>query len=133
MARKTLALIVLALAVPATALAAKPNAPTSHSKASPTVMYVLKGTLWNYAAATSTTNGSITINVTHSNYHGRALKGTPVTFTVSANTALTLSNGSSISNGTRGIVKFRAAKNMTTSGLLAALAPSQTTAFQVIG
>jgi hypothetical protein len=48
-------------------------------------------------------------------------------------TALTLSNGSSIANGTRGIVKFRAAKNMTTSGLMAALSTSEMTAFQVIG
>jgi hypothetical protein len=133
MIRKTLALSVLALAIPATALAAKPSTPTSHSKANPTVMYVLKGTLWNYTAATSTTTGSITINVTHSNYHGRALKNTSQTFVVSTGTALTLSNGSSISNGTRGIVKFRAAKNMTTSGLMAALSTSQTTAFQVIG
>jgi hypothetical protein len=133
MVRKTLALLVLALAIPGAALAAKPSKPASHSTANPTVMYVLKGTLWNYTAATSTTNGSIMINVTHSNYHGRALRDTNVSFAVSTGTALTLSNGSSIKNGTRGIVKFRASKNMTTSGLKAALATSQTTAFQVIG
>jgi len=133
MVRKTVAVLVLALAIPAAALAAKPSTPTSHGKANPTVMYVLKGTLWSYTAASSTTTGSITINVTHSNYHGRALKNTKVIFTVAASTALTLSKGSSIKDGTRGIVKFRAAKNMTTSGLLAALAPSQTTAFQIIG
>jgi hypothetical protein len=68
MGRKTLAIFVLALAIPGVALAAMPSKPSpSQSKAAPRVMYVLKGTLWNYTAASSTTTGSITIHVTHSN------------------------------------------------------------------
>lgn len=133
MVRKTLALLVLALAIPSVALAAKPLTHTSQSKAAPKVMYVLKGTLWNYAAATATANGSITIHVTHSNYHGRALKGMDVTFAIAASTSTTLDSGATtISNGARGIVKFRALKNTTTTGLLATLTASHMTAFQVI-
>ena len=132
MGRKTLALVVLALAIPGAALAAKPSTHTSQSKAAPKVMYVLKGTLWNYTAASSTADGSITIHVTHSNYHGRTLRNTDVTFAVSANTTTTLNGATTISNGARGIVKFRALKNMTSSGLLTALSPNNMTAFQVI-
>ena len=69
MLRKTLALAVLALAIPAVALAAKPTTHTSQSK--------------------STDN-------------------------------------------TRGIVKFRAAKKQTSSGLSAALAPNSMTALQIV-
>lgn len=135
MARKALLLVVFALAIPGVALAAKPQhpSPPSKSKAAPRVMYVLKGTLSNYTAASSTADGSITIHVTHSNYHGRVLKGMDLTFAVSANTTTTFQNGATtISNGARGIVKFRALKNMSTSGLLTALSPDHMTAFQVI-
>jgi len=137
MGRKTLALFVLALAIPGAALAAKPTKPahtgTSQSKAAPKVMYVLKGTLWNYVAASSTTTGSITIHVTHSNYHGRLLKGQDLSFTVAANTATTLNGNSTINDGARGVVKFRALKNMTGTGLMAALtATAPMTAAQVI-
>jgi hypothetical protein len=124
--------LILALAIPGAALAAKPSTHTSRSKAAPTVMYVLKGTLWNYTAASSTAAGSITIHVTHSNYHGRALKGTDATFTIAATTTTTLNGNTTISNGARGIVKFRALKNMTSSGLLTALSTTNMTAFQVI-
>ena len=136
MGRKTLALLVLALAIPSAALAAKPQHPSkpSTSQAAPKVTYVLKGTLWNYTAATGTTNGSITIHVTHSNFHGRALKGTDVTFAISAtSTTTTLNGATTISNGAKGIVKFRALKNMSNTGLMAALtAAKPMTAVQVI-
>jgi hypothetical protein len=134
MGRKTLAIFILALAIPSVALAAKPSKPSpSQSKAAPKVMYVLKGTLWNYTAASSTATGSITIHVTHSNYHGRLLKGQDLSFTVATSTATTL-NGTTISDGARGVVKFRALKSLTgSSGLLAALsATTPMTAFQVI-
>lgn len=131
MLRKTLALAVLALAIPAVALAAKPTTHTSQSKstANPTVTYILKGTLSSYTAATSTTTGSITINVTHSNYHARTLVGQSWTFSVSTNTT---TNASTINDNTRGIVKFRAAKKQTSSGLTAALAPNSMTATQIV-
>jgi len=132
MGKRTLAIIVLALAIPGAALAAKPTKP-SPSKAAPKVMYVLKGTLWNYAAASTTTSGSITIHVTHSNYHGRLLKGQDLSFTVAAGTATTLNGNTTISDGARGVVKFRALKNMTGTGLMAALtASTPMTAAQVI-
>ncbi|HEX3687837.1 MAG TPA: hypothetical protein VHU60_09635 [Gaiellaceae bacterium] len=133
MGRKTLAIVVLALAIPGVALAAKPSKPSpSQSKAAPTVMYVLKGTLWNYAAASSTTTGPITIHVTHSNYHGRLLKGQDLSFTVAANTT-TLNGNTTISDGARGVVKFRTLKNTTGSRLMAALtASTPMTAVQVI-
>ena len=124
MGRKTLALIVLALAIPSAALAAKPQHPTKGSKAAPKVTYVLKGTLSNYMAASATTSGSITIDVTHSNYHGRLLKGMSLTFATSAKTATTLNGNSTIANGAKGIVKFRSLKNMSNGALSAALTSS---------
>jgi len=134
MARKTLALFVLALAIPGAALAAKPvKSGTSQSKAAPKVMYVLKGILSGYAAASSTTTGSITIHVTHSNFHGRLLKGMDLTFAVATSTATTFNGNSTINDGARGVVKFRALKSMTNTGLTAALtAATPMTAVQVI-
>ena len=131
MVRKTLALSVLALAIPATALAAKPSTHVNQSKAAPKVMYVLKGTLSNFTAATASTNGSISITVAHSNYHGRALVGQTLTFAVTSSTSTTLSNGT-ISNGASGIVKFKAPLKVSNTTLMASLAPSQMTAKQVI-
>src|SRR5215831_7568719 len=106
MGKRTLAFIVLALAIPGAALAAKPTHPShpSQSKAAPKVTFVLKGTLSGYTAASTTATGSITIHVNHSNYHGRLLKGQDLTFAVAANTAVTLNNGTTIADGTRGIV-----------------------------
>lgn len=134
MARKTLAFVALALAAPGVALAATanpPNAPATRS--APKVMYVLTGTLWSYTAATSGADGSITIHFTHSNYHGRALRGADLTFAVSRNTTITFKNGAStINDGARGMVKFRGPKNTTNARLLAALSPNHTTAVQVI-
>jgi hypothetical protein len=141
MGRKTLAIFVLALAIPGAALAAKPakqtakpaKSSTSQSKAAPKVMYVLKGTLSSFAAASSTTTGSITIHVTHSNFHGRLLRGTDLSFAVSASTTTTLNGNTTIADGAKGVVKFRALKNMSNTGLMAALtAATPMTAVQVI-
>lgn len=133
MLRKTFALAVVALAIPTVALAAKPTTHTSQSKAAPKVMYILKGTLSSFTAASSTSTGSITIDVKHSNFHARALVGQQLTFTVAANTTTTLNGATTINDGTRGIVKFRAVKNQTNSTLMAALtASTPMTAFQVI-
>lgn len=134
MGRRTLAIFILALAIPGVALAAKPSKPSpGKGKAAPKVMYVLKGTLSSFAAASSTTTGSISIHVTHSNFHGRLLRGRDLSFTVAANTSTTLNGNTTISDGARGVVKFRALKNMTGSGLMAALtATTPMTAAQVI-
>jgi hypothetical protein len=139
--RRTLALVILALALPSVALAAKPATQTNQSKAAPKVMYILKGTLWNYTAASATVSGSVTIHVTHANYHAAALVGQDLTFAVSTKTKLGVaSNGTikpagslaTVKNGTRGIVKFKGALKVSNTTLLAALAPSAMTAFQVI-
>ena len=133
MIKKTLALLVLALVIPGAALAARTQHQNtaSQSKAAAKVMYILKGTLWNYTPATSTADGSITINVTHSNYHARALVGKSLTFAIAPATSTTLANGT-ISNGAKGIVKFKALRKVSNTTLLAALAPNQMTARQVI-
>src|SRR5689334_16961747 len=97
--KKAIVLAVAALALPSVALANPPSTHTNHSKAAPKVMYVLKGTISAYVAPTSATqDGSITILVTHSNRHGRALKGNPFTFPVSMNTRFTYQNGTSAAN-----------------------------------
>lgn len=133
MRRTTLALMVLALTIPAAALAAKPaDQSASKSQAAPKVMYVLKGTLSGFTAASTTASGSVTIHVTHSNFHGRTLRGMDLTFAVSAKTTTTLNGATTIKDGTRGVVKFRALKNMTVKGLLTTLSASNMTAFQVI-
>ena len=124
-----LALVVLALAIPTVALAAKP---TNHSKAAPKVTYILKGTLSTFAAASTTANGSVTINVTHSNYHAHALVGQALTFGIAMTTPTNLMGGTII-NGAHGIVKFRAPLRESNTTLMAALAASTPmTARQII-
>ena len=69
-------------------------------------MYVLKGALSSYQAATSTADGSISITVNHSNYHGRALKDQTLTFSTTMNTQIT--GATTISDGAQGVLKFKA-------------------------
>jgi len=137
--KKTILLAVAALALPSVALAKPPSTHTNHSKAAPKVMYVLKGTISAYVAPTSATqDGSITILVTHSNYHGRILKNNPFTFPVSMNTRFTYQNGTSAAtiSGTStatGMVKFKAPfKVAGGSGALAAALPTMAKALHVI-
>jgi hypothetical protein len=96
--RKTLALVLVALALPSIALAAKPTkAPTGHNgTAAGTVRYVLRGTLWSYTPASATADGSITIHVTGSNHHGALLRGMDLTFAVAAKTKFALSSKSGL-------------------------------------
>ena len=139
--RRTLAFVIVALTLPSVALAAKPATHTGQSKAAPKVMYILKGTLSNYAAASTTLSGSVTIHVTHSNYHARALVGQDLTFALSTNTKVGIaSNGTikpatnltTIKTGARGVVKFKSALKVSNTTLLATLAPNAMTAFQVV-
>jgi hypothetical protein len=136
--RKTLALVLVALALPSIALAAKPTTNT-HSKAG-TVRYILRGTLWNYTPASTTAAGSITIHVTRSNHHGALLKGTDLTFAVTANTKFALSsksglvpkrNVTAITNGTRGMVEFRDTLKIANGTLMSALQSNTMTALAV--
>jgi hypothetical protein len=78
-------------------------------------MYVLRGTVYTYAAYDSTTqtNGSITIDVKSSNRHGKLLNGqTGVMITVGPKTKIELENGvtsiAAASPGDLGTVKVRA-------------------------
>ena len=127
----TLALVVLALAIP-TGVALAKGQPATPGKSAPKVTYILKGTLSNFAAASTTANGSVTISVTHSNYHARALVGQQLTFAVSLKTPTTLMGGT-ILDGARGTVKFRAPLRVSNKTLMAALtASTPMTATQII-
>lgn len=128
----------LALAVPAgVALAKAPATHTNHSHAAPKVMYVLKGTLSGYVAPTSpTSDGQIWITVTHSNFHARALKNAtqPVgPFAVSTKTRITFPNGATqISDGAKGVLKFRAPLRFATGTDLATTLPTTAKALHII-
>jgi hypothetical protein len=72
-------------------------------------MYVLKGALSSYQAATADVDGSISITVDHSNYHGRLLKGQTLTFPTTMDTRVTMVNGATtITDGAKGVLKFKA-------------------------
>lgn len=127
----TLVLVVLALAIP-TGVALAKGKPTAPGKSAPKVTYILKGTLSSFAAASTTADGSVTINVTHSNFHARALVGQQLTFGVSLKTPTTLMGGTII-NGAQGTVKFRAPLRVSNKTLMAALtATTPMTATQII-
>jgi hypothetical protein len=128
--RRLIVLVVAALALPSVALATPPSTHTNHSKAAPKVMYVIKGTFSNFQSATTTTDGQISITVTHSNYHARALKGQTLTFAVSSSTRITLGDGSTQLDSAKGMVKFRAPKKV--SGDLATTLPTMAKAFHII-
>ena len=132
MRRKTLALVALALAITSVTLATTAQASKGKSKANPTVTYILKGTLSDFTPASTTASGSVTINVTHSNYHARALVGQPFTFAIAQTTPTNLMGGT-INNGAHGIVKFRAPLHESNTTLMTALtASTPMTASQVI-
>jgi hypothetical protein len=132
MRRKTLALVALALAISSVAFATTAQASKGKSKADPKVTYILKGTLSNFTAASTTANGSVTINVTHSNYHAHALVGQTLTFAIAMTTPTNLMGGTII-NGAHGIVKFRAPLRVSNTTLMAALtASTPMTATQII-
>lgn len=127
-------------ALPSAAFASKPvhtdhhpqrNAPptgieTKPSHRVPIVMYVLRGTLTAYTAATQTADGSVTITVKGSNFEPKILKGMSLTFTTSTTTKIVTHKGSTITALDRGIVKLRTIKKADATTLEA------TTAFQVI-
>src|SRR5690349_787168 len=120
MRRKTLALVALTLTVASVAFAATAQASKGPSKAAPKVTYILKGTLSGFTAASATANGSVTINVTHSNYHAHALVGQQLTFAIAMTTPTNLMGGT-IVDGTHGIVKFRAPLRVSNTTLMASL------------
>jgi hypothetical protein len=106
--KRAIVLVAVALAIPASVAFAK-GTPGAHGKSNPMVMYVLKGTLSNYTAATSdTVDGSISITVAHSNFHS-ALKGQTLTFATTMKTKVNFPNGATqITDGAKGLLKFKA-------------------------
>jgi hypothetical protein len=101
--KKAIVFLAVALALPTSvAFAKSPHAGTK-GKSNPKVMYVLKGTLTNYTAATSTGPGSISITVTHSNFHS-SLKGQTLVFATSMSTKAP----KAITDGSKGVLKFKA-------------------------
>ena len=134
--KKVLPFVLAALMIPSVALAkGKPptaGTHTNHGKAR--VMYVLKGLLSSYVAYTPAANGNpavdgqITIQVQHSNRHGKLLVGpTPITIDIGQNTKIKLANGLTqiAASGDYGMIKVRAArlafKTATLSDVQAAL------------
>jgi hypothetical protein len=118
--KKLLPFVIAALMIPGVALAkGKPptaGTHTNHGKAK--VMYVLKGLLSTYVPFTPAANGqpavdgSIMIQVQHSNRHGKLLVGAaPITIDIGQNTKINLENGvTQIADGDYGMVKVRAAR-----------------------
>jgi hypothetical protein len=76
-------------------------------------MYVLKGMIYAYTAYDSTTStpGSITIDVSHSNRHGKLLVGQTIQVPVGPSTRVNMDNGvtaiAAAQPGDSGMVKVR--------------------------
>jgi hypothetical protein len=129
--KKAIVLVAVALVIPTSVAFAKAN-PT-RGKSNPKVMYVVKGTLSSYTAATSLADGSISITVNHSNYHGRALKGQTMTFSTTMNTRVTMLNGATtITDGARGVLKFKAPLRLGAGTDAATALPTMAKALHII-
>jgi hypothetical protein len=118
-----LAVVAAVMITPAAAVAS--HHPTG-GKSAPKVMYVLHGKLSAYTPYDDSiygpVNGSITIDITHANHHGKTLKTMTLTFPVGPTTMISLADGvSAISDGDMGIVKIKAAKRIAPADLAATL------------
>ena len=84
------------------------------------------------AAAGDTSTGSITIDVKHSNYHGRLLKNKSLTFTLTAKSKVTFRHKSTLAEGqtARGVIVVRAPKKIT--GDIVTELPSQAKRIHVL-
>ena len=115
--KRVLPFVIVALLIPGVALA-KPKPDKTHSNhGKAKVQYILKGQLSAYTAfdSSTSTNGSITITVMHSNRHGRVLKDQSLTFDgmVTSSTKLVLGDGVTvITDNDLGIVKVRGPKQL---------------------
>ncbi len=131
--RKLIVISALALLVPSLALAGgnpgkgKSNDP--HGKAAPKVMYVLRGTLTAYTAASEQTNGTVSILVKSANHHGASLKNQILTFAVTPATKVV--HTSTWANTDTGMVKVRGPKRLAPTDTLSTVLQALP-AFQVI-
>ena len=127
--RKLIATLMLALAVPSIAIAAKPPAPgksQSSSRSVPQVMYVLRGTLTAYSPADGSSDGSVSLLIKSANYHGAALKGQTLTFALPSSAKVVLHDGAAIApNVDKGIVKVRGPRKIGPSETLASVLPAR--------
>jgi hypothetical protein len=132
--KKAIVFLVVALALPTSVAFAKPSHPPTAGKSAPKVQYILKGTLSAYTAydSATSTNGSITIDVKHSNYHGRQLKNQSLTFTLTAKSKVTFRHNSTLADGqtARGVIAVRAPKKIT--GDIVTELPSQAKRIHVL-
>jgi len=129
--KKAIVLVAVALAIPTSVAFAKAN--PARGKSNPKVMYVVKGSLSSYLAATSSADGSISITVNHSNYHGRALKGQTLTFSTTMKTRVNYVNGATtITDGARGVLKFKAPLRMGAGTDIATVLPTMAKALHII-
>lgn len=132
--KKAIVLLAVALAIPTSVALAK--SPGTQGKSAPKVMYILKGKLSGYIAASGTADGQISITVSHSNYHARALVTNPpqtLTFLVAPSTRVTMVNGATqITDGARGVLKFRAPLRVAKGTDLATALPTLAKALHII-
>lgn len=106
--KKAIVVLAVALALPTSVAFAKSPHAGAKGKSNPMVMYVLKGMLTSYTPATAGTDGSITIDVSHSNFHS-SLKGQTMTFATTMNTRITFPNGATtLTAPAKGVLKFKA-------------------------
>ena len=108
--RKVLFVVVLALALPALALAAQPTQP---GKSAPKVQYVLKGTLTSFTASAAGADGSITFTITNVNRQRGALKGQPLTLLIKPTTHVVVGTDGELTAGETVIVKVRELRRTT--------------------
>jgi hypothetical protein len=117
-----LAVVATLMITPAAAIAGHGKG----GKSAPKVMYVLHGKLSAYVPYNDSiygpTPGSITIDITHANHHGKALETMTLTFPVGPTTKISLGSGvTAIADGDRGIVKIKAPKRIAPADLAATL------------
>ncbi len=125
--KKLIPFVLAALMIPGVAFAKGPKPDKglhgNHGRAR--VMYVLRGMIYAYTAYDSSTStpGSITIDVSHSNRHGRLLAGQTITIGTGPKTRILLKNGvasiAASQPGDRGTVKIRGSRLAFKSATLA--------------
>jgi hypothetical protein len=92
------------------------TSPSNSHPATPTVMFVLHGTVQSYTAVNGTTPGSVAISLTSWN-RGSFTKGQILTFTIGTSAKVTLHNGAAPVKGDNALVKVRATKAATVTSV----------------